>query len=73
MATDVKFDGQRMAEDIALRGWLPVDLARKARVSDMTVYRFIRGERQTAPMAKKLAGALGYSIRRYLISSREAA
>lgn len=62
-----------MAEDVALRGWLPIDLARKARVADMTVYRFLRGEQQTAPTAKKLAAALGYSVRRYLISSRQVA
>ena len=73
MATGTRFDGQRMADDIALRGWLPIDLARKAGVADMTVYRFLRGERQTAPMAKKLAEALGYSIRRYLIRREGAA
>lgn len=55
------------------RGWLKSDLARRARVSQMAVGRFLRGERQTAPMAKKLARALGYkSARRYLISATEA-
>lgn len=68
----VRYDVGRMVEDMALLGWLPVDLARKARVSDMTVSRFLRGDVQTARTAKKLAKALGYSIRRYLISSREA-
>lgn len=70
MATQTRFDADLMAKDIALRGWLPIDLARKADVADMTVYRFLRGERQTARIAKKLAGALGYSVRRYFISSR---
>lgn len=70
MSTGLKFDGALMAEDIALKGWLPIELARRAQVSDMTVYRFLSGERQTAPTAKKLARALGYSVRRYLISSR---
>lgn len=53
-----------------MRGWLPKDLARKAEVADMTVYRFLSGDTQTARTAKKLADALGYSVKRYLISSR---
>ena len=70
MATVVRFNGQLMAEDIVLKGWLPIELARRAGVADMTVYRFLSGERQTAPVAKKLAKALGYSMRRYLVSVR---
>lgn len=70
-AERIRFDGQRMAEDMALRGWNPKHLSRIAEVADVTVYRFLRGERQTPPTAKKLADALGYSVRRYLISSRE--
>jgi plasmid maintenance system antidote protein VapI len=70
MATSNRFDAELMADDIALRGWLPKDLARQADVADMTVYRFLSGERQTARMAKKLAEAMGYSVKRYLISSR---
>lgn len=62
-----------MAEDMALRGWSKLDLANEAGVADMTVIRFLRGERQTPKTAKKLALALGYSARRYLISSRRAA
>jgi len=58
--------------DIAAKGWLPTDLARRAKVSDMTVSRFLTGERRTARTAKKLATALGYSVRRYLISAPEA-
>ena len=68
-AMPIRFDSQRMAEDIALKGWTKLDLARRADVADMTVIRFLRGERQTARTAKKLAGALGFSVRRYLISS----
>lgn len=69
MATAPKFNGALLADDIALRGWLPIDLARKAEVSDMTVYRFLSGEVQTARTAKKLAEAMGYSVRRYLIAA----
>ena len=71
-ATRVQFDSQLIAEDMALKGWTKLDLANRAGVSDMTVIRFLRGQSQTAPTAKKLAKALGHSIRRYLISSREA-
>jgi transcriptional regulator with XRE-family HTH domain len=68
----VVFNTQLMAEDMARKGWLKLDLARRAKVADMTVIRFLRGENQTAPTAKKLARALGYSVRRYIVSSREA-
>lgn len=71
-AVPIEFNAQRMAEDMALRGWTKLDLATRARVADMTVIRFLRGERQTPQTAKKLARALGYSVRRYLIPSREA-
>lgn len=54
---------------MAIRGWSKLDLAKRAKVADMTVIRFLRGDQQTAKTAKKLARALGYSVRRYLISS----
>jgi transcriptional regulator with XRE-family HTH domain len=66
-----QFDTARMVDDMALRGWLPRDLARQAGVSDVTVSRFLRGSQQNAKNCKQLADALGYSVRRYLISSRE--
>lgn len=72
MATAYSYNVDLLAEDIALAGWLPIDLARKAHVADMTVYRFLRGERQTARVAKKLAAALGYGVRRYLVTSKAA-
>lgn len=74
MATTSRFDAGLMADDLALKGWLPIELARRAGVADMTVYRFLSGESQTAPTAKKLAKALGRPLSRYLIasSSREA-
>ncbi len=62
-----------MRDDMALKGWLPIDLARAADVADMTVYRFLAREAQTAKTAKKLADALGYSVRRYLISAKAVA
>lgn len=62
-----------MAEDMALRGWNKSILAHRAGVADMTVIRFLSGERQTARTAKRLADALGVSVRRYLIRTTEAA
>lgn len=67
----VRYDIQRLADDMAERGWLATDLARVARVSDMTVSRFLRNEHQTAKTAKKLAEALGFSTRRYVIRASE--
>lgn len=69
----VRFDAQRLVDDMAARGWQATDLARFAGVSDKTVSRFLRAESQTAPTAQKLAEALGYSIRRYIVPSRQAA
>ncbi len=73
MGNTHRFDIVLLAEDIALRGWLPADLARKAEVSHMAVYRFLDGRHQTPRTAKKLADALGYSVRRYLIRSKAVA
>lgn len=71
-AAPIHFDAQLIAEDMVVKGWTKLDLANHAGVSDMTVIRFLRGDNQTAATAKKLARALGHSIRRYMISSREA-
>ena len=67
------YDVEKMRDDMALKGLLPIDLARAAGVADMTVYRFLAREAQTAKTAKKLAEALGYTVRRYLISSKVSA
>lgn len=66
------FDVVLMRDDLARKGWLPVDLARKAKVSHMTVGRFFTGEHRTPRTAKKLAKALGHSIDRYLVAASEA-
>lgn len=71
----VAFDGQLMAEDAAVKGWGPQELAAKTRgkLSQRTVYRFLSNEVQTTRTAKILASVLGYSIRRYLISASRSA
>lgn len=63
------YDFILMSDDIARNGWLPIDLARQAGVSSMTVYRFLRGEQQTARTATKLSTAIGQPLARYLIST----
>lgn len=66
-----RFDTKRLQSDMDSKGWLPVDLAREAGISHMTVHRFLSGERQTARMLKRMAVALGYSVRRYVVAANE--
>ena len=68
----VSYDVDLMVHDMASKGLMKKDLAALAGVSAMAVTRFLRGEIQTPRMAKKLAGALGHGVRRYLASSRQA-
>lgn len=60
-----RYNVERIVEDMALRGWNNSDLARNAKVSPMTVTRFLRGEAQTAKTADRIARAFGHTIRRY--------
>jgi transcriptional regulator with XRE-family HTH domain len=69
-ASPVRYRVQLFAEDMAQRGLTKLDLANAAGVSDMTVIRFLRGERLQAPTIKKLAEAMDYTIDRYLIRSK---
>lgn len=73
MSRTLRFDADRLRDDIAARGWQPADLADRAGVARSTVGRFLSGEFQTARTAKKLADTLGYSVKRYLIAFRGAA
>ena len=73
MSQTVRFDVDRMRDDIAAKGWQPADLADRAGVARSTVGRFLNGDFQTPRTAKKLAETLGYSIRRYLVSSKAVA
>jgi transcriptional regulator with XRE-family HTH domain len=68
-----QFDVAKMRDDMAEKGWLPTDLAKESGLSDMTVSRFLKGERQNPRTAKKLAEALGRTTRRYLIRSEGSA
>lgn len=70
--TDAAYNVGLMRDDMVMKGWLAIDLARAAKVSHMAVSRFLSGERRTPRMAKRLAKALGKSISRYVIPSRQA-
>ena len=67
-----RFDVAKMRHDMDTKGWQDADLADRAEVSRATVSRFMAGEFQTARTAKKLADALGFSVRRYVIAQTEA-
>jgi plasmid maintenance system antidote protein VapI len=69
----IEFNTALLAEDLASKGWSSTDLARCADVAVSTVTRFMNGTHQTAPTAKKLATALGRSVRRYIVSRSEVA
>jgi transcriptional regulator with XRE-family HTH domain len=68
-----RYNLELMVADMTLRGWNDSDLADKAALSKMTVSRFMTGKAQTARVAKKLAGALGRSVSRYLVRVESAA
>lgn len=61
----IEVDVGQILADLELRGWQAKDLATEARLSKSTISRFLDGTFQTAPTMKKIAAALGYSIKRY--------
>lgn len=62
-----QFDTALIEDDMVERGWQPADLAGHALVSRSSVTRFLRGEFQTPRMAAKLATALGFPVRKYVV------
>ncbi len=63
----VEYNRQLMAEDAAAKGFTKLRWAQKARVSDMSVIRFLRGERVTPALVAKLAKPLGHNVERYIL------
>ncbi len=63
--TKPRFNVERIAADIALRGWNQSDLARAAGRGVGTIHRFMTGDTQTSKVAADIAKALGYTVRRY--------
>lgn len=58
---------------MADKGWNNTDLARAAHLSNMTITRFLTGERQTNRTADRIARALGFPTRRYVAGVVDAA
>ena len=67
----VTYDTDRIREDMHLRGWNAKLLAQASGRSPQAISYFLSGQRQTAPTAAKIALALGYTVRRYLISKSQ--
>lgn len=61
------FDTERLAKDMALRGWNVDALAKAAGVSGNTVRRFLANQIQTAKTAERLSRALGHPVKRYFV------
>lgn len=73
-STHLTWDVDRIVSDMTGLGWLATDLARKAKLPDAAVHRFLKGKHQTPRVAAKLARALGHKTpRRYLLSSKAVA
>lgn len=72
MSTVPRYDVDRMRRDIAAKGWLPVDLARRAKVNPASVTRFLSGAFQTPRMAKRLSKPLGKPPDYYLLRTEAA-
>lgn len=65
-----RYKVELLRNDMTLKGWVATDLARAANVSDMTVHRFFKSGQVTARTVKKLADALGFTVRRYVPAMR---
>lgn len=72
MNTKVRFDVDRLKLDMAARGWVARDLARRARLSDVTMHRVLNGQRHNPRTWARLAKALGKETRRYVVQTPEA-
>lgn len=68
-----RYDVAAMQADMFGKGWVAMDLARRAGVSHMTVARFFAGTHQTPRTAKKLSDALGFEHKpnHYLLKTKK--
>jgi transcriptional regulator with XRE-family HTH domain len=62
-----RYNAALIAQDLAERGWHGEELARRAGLSGSTVHRFLTGQMQTGKAAAKIADALGYPLKRYVL------
>lgn len=72
MGMTPRIDVHKLRDDIAARGWLPTDLARAAGLSNQTISRVLNGDRANPRTVDQIAKAMGYSVRRYLITRKVA-
>jgi len=68
----VKFDGEKAYRDMVAKTLDIPTVAKSARLSERTVYRFFTNDVQTARTAAAIADALGHSIRRYMVDAETA-
>ena len=61
-----RYDVERVVADMGALGWNNVALAAHADLCPSTITNFLKGQ-QTPRTAKKIASALGYSVRRYYL------
>lgn len=71
MAMRIEWDVDKLATDMARRGWIGRDLARAAGVHEMTVSRALRHGSVSARAWARLAGAMGYTVGRYIRGRRQ--
>lgn len=67
------FNTARIVEDMTSKGLDIMALARITGRHHATIRRFLEGSVQTTKTATQIAGALGYSVRRYVSGVKEAA
>ncbi len=68
---DVEYDLKQIKRATLERGWTPYRLATEAGVSTATTARLFRGIRLTATTVKKLADALGISLKDLIVVSSD--
>ena len=65
------YNVELMQRDAAGLGYNGTSLARRARVSQMAVSKFLREQSRSPALAHKLAKALGHTVDRYLIADAD--
>lgn len=70
-----RYDIDKMLDDMAARGLQFVDIATRCQppTPRSSITRFFSGAHQTPRMAKRIAEAIGFSLRRYALASERRA
>jgi lambda repressor-like predicted transcriptional regulator len=67
------FDADKVLADMTVKGWDVKRLAEASGLSHVTIRRFLDGSARTTKTAAKIAGALGFTTRRYFAGVGRAA